>query len=257
MSRRRRCAFDSDNLEEYIQLATIGQNQTNLFYDDKKLKWVNGLKQVADTKYTPKQIEGFEHGHSQNDYIDTSELPPDIHLKSSDEVINHHIMILGDINECLKQSLTMFCMQSRKNSNEDFNEELISPLKNKLCLDLAIKRIQERDGVHMIKFLMHDTSISDYAPIINGKLQFYFYVVYFLQTSIYILAFDVDSKDFEPQKEQDMISYVKERAVNVKNIYSVYFTDQDISDQRQNKYFCNRWSIGVILSQIIEQVITQ
>ncbi|CAD8139360.1 unnamed protein product [Paramecium octaurelia] len=248
MSRRRRCAFDSDNLEEYIQLATIGQNQTNLFYDDKKLKWVNGLKQVDETKYTPKQIEGFEHGHFQNDYIDTSELPPDIHLKSSEEVINHHIMILGDINECLKQSLSMFCMQSRKNSNEDFNEELISPLKNKLCLDLAIKRIQERDGVHMIKFLMHDTSISDYAPIIN---------VYFLQTSIYILAFDVDQKDFEPQKEQDMISYVKERAMNVKNIYSVYFTDQDISDQRQNKYFCNRWNIGAILSQIIEQVITQ
>ncbi|CAD8139521.1 unnamed protein product [Paramecium pentaurelia] len=248
MSRRRRCAFDSDNLEEYIQLATIGQNQTNLFYDDKKLKWVNGLKQIDEKEYSTKQIEGFEHGHSQNDYIDTSELPPDIHLKSSDEVVTHHIMILGDINECLKQSLTMFCMQSRKNSNEDFNEELISPLKNKLCLDLAIKRIQERDGVHMVKFLMHDTSIQNYAPIIN---------VYFLQTAIYILAFDVDQQDFQPQKEQDMISYIKQRAVNVKHIYSVYLTESDISDQRTNKYYCNRWNIGAILSQIIEQVISQ
>lgn len=44
----------------------------------------------------------------------------------------------------------------------------------------------------MIKFLMHDTSISDYAPIINGKLFSYFYLVYFLQTTIYILAFDID-----------------------------------------------------------------
>ncbi|CAD8133297.1 unnamed protein product [Paramecium octaurelia] len=248
MSRRRRCAFDSDNLEEYIQLATIGQNQTNLFYDDKKLKWVNGLKQIDDKEYSTKQIEGFEHGHSQTDYIDTSELPPDIHLKSSDEVITHHIMILGDINECIKQSLTMFCMQSRKNSNEDFNEELISPLKNKLCLDLAIKRIQGKDSVHMVKFLMHDTSIQNYAPIIN---------VYFLQTAIYILAFDLDQQDFQPQKEQDMISYVKQRAVSVKHIYSVYLTESDISDQRANKYYCNRWNIGAILSQIIEQVISQ
>lgn len=36
------------------------------------------------------------------DYIDTSELPPDIVLKSGDDIFSHHIMILGDINEYVK-----------------------------------------------------------------------------------------------------------------------------------------------------------
>lgn len=87
-----------------IKLATLGQNQTNLFYDDKKLKWIKGLKQIDDQEDIPKDIEGFEHNHSspQIDYIDTSELPPDIILKSNDEIFSHHIMILGDINEYLK-----------------------------------------------------------------------------------------------------------------------------------------------------------
>ncbi|CAD8173052.1 unnamed protein product [Paramecium octaurelia] len=170
MQRKRRCAFDSDNLEEYIQLATIGQNQTNLFYDDKKINWLKKSKQVEDDEEVLNDIEGFEHNYSspQVDYIDTSELPPDIVLKSGDDIFSHYIMILGDINEYVKQSLTLFCMQSRKNSSEDFNEELISPIKSKLCLDLAVKRIQEKNGVHIVKFLMHDMTIQNYGPIING-----------------------------------------------------------------------------------------
>ncbi|CAD8061257.1 unnamed protein product [Paramecium primaurelia] len=251
MQRRRRCAFDSDSLEEYIQLATIGQNQTNLFYDDKKLNWLNKSKQVDDDEEILKDIEGFEHNYSspQVDYIDTSELPPDIVLKSGDNIFSHHIMILGDINEYVKQSLTMFCMQSRKNSSEDFNDELISPIKSKLCLDLAIKRIQEKNGVHIVKFLMHDMTIQNYGPIIN---------VYFLQTSNYILILNIDQNNLQAQKEQDMIASIKQKATEVKKIYILYFTEQEVQDQRiPNKYYCNRWNITVILSQIIDQVINQ
>ncbi|CAK86144.1 unnamed protein product (macronuclear) [Paramecium tetraurelia] len=260
MQRKRRCAFDSDNLEEYIQLATIGQNQTNLFYDDKKLNWLNKSKQVDDDEEVLKDIEGFEHNYSspQVDYIDTQELPPDIVLKSGDDIFSHYIMILGDINEYVKQSLTLFCMQSRKNSSEDFNEELISPIKryqlifhtlSKLCLDLAVKRIQEKNGVHIVKFLMHDMTIQNYGPIIN---------VYFLQTSNYILIINIDQNNFQAQKEQDMIETVKQKASTVKNVYVLYFTESDIQDQRiPNQYYCNRWNISVILSQIIDQVINQ
>jgi hypothetical protein len=41
---------------------------------------------------------------------------------------------------------------------------------SKLCLDIAVKKVScGRIRQNVIKFLMHDSSISSYEAIINGK----------------------------------------------------------------------------------------
>ncbi|KAM3128600.1 hypothetical protein pb186bvf_019297 [Paramecium bursaria] len=215
MQRKRRCAYDSETLEEYIEISSRDERYYN-------------SKEPSDRKI----IQGFEFVN----YVDSQNLPPEIlqlNREPSEQIFTYYIMMLGSITDQLKSALLSYCQESRKNSLEE--SDFVSPIKNKLCLDLAIKRILRTNGVHVVKFYIHDISIQTFEQIIK---------VYFTQTSHYILVIN-------EQSEQKLLTQYIEQRTNNFNTYIIQYSE----DSPNSESTCNRWNFAQTLNQIIDQVI--
>lgn len=55
-------------------------------------------------------------------------------------------------------------------------------------------------------------------------------LVYFLQTKNYIMVLNIDEPDFGLKQEEEMASYIKKKASQVKNLHIIYFTEADLSE---------------------------
>lgn len=67
---------------------------------------------------------------------------------------------------------------------------------SQLCLDIAVKKIKEgQNKQKVVKFLLHDTTIQKYEPIIEGCLNFYIFLVYIEECDFFVLILNVDREE--------------------------------------------------------------